>query len=194
VPPAPLILPPAPPTPNSPLPNPHCLFAPDSQLYQSYFGAPSTIDDIVGREAARSVRELLKLRHDPFMFHQANLAILDGSGRSLIMRWVDAVVGAFKSYVTWPIASLKLDDLQALYLARGARDACKLTYTLDVAPSGAIGSVAVSSTGGAGGCSAPLLYGPADAAAAPASLQVPLPAGGSAVAQLPGQTWAPLAA
>jgi hypothetical protein len=242
------------------------------QLYLSYFGGPSTIDDIVNREAARSVRELLKLRHDPFMFvsdpatsnhwwqgclgkrrspahalalwkgvarsclsarvacshnvptgdwivnqlsymlpastpaiaslapfpalcrpqHQANLAILDGSGRSLIMRWVDTVVGAFKSYVTWPLTSLKLDDLQALYLARGARDACKLSYTLNVATNGSIASVAVSSSaGGTGSCSAPLLLGKADAVAVPFTLQVQLARGKNATAALNGQFWAP---
>jgi hypothetical protein len=38
------------------------------------------------REAARVVREgLLKLRKDPHMMHQANLAMIDGV--SLLMRW-----------------------------------------------------------------------------------------------------------
>ena len=41
------------------------------QLYSSYYGGPSTIDDIVNREAARAVRELLKLRRDPYMFVSA---------------------------------------------------------------------------------------------------------------------------
>ncbi len=45
-------------------------------LYQSYYGAPSTITDIVKREAARVARDgLLSLRKDPYMMHQANLMI-----------------------------------------------------------------------------------------------------------------------
>jgi hypothetical protein len=111
------------------------------------------------------------------------------------MRWVDAVVGAFKSYVTWPLTSLKLDDLQALFLARGVRDACQLSYTLDVSPTGAVNSVAVSSgAAGSGSCSAPLLLGKADATAVPSTLQVPLARGGSGTAALSGQVWAPLLA
>ena len=39
-----------------------------NHLYEIYFGAPSTIDDLMKREAARVVREgLLRLRHDPYM-------------------------------------------------------------------------------------------------------------------------------
>jgi hypothetical protein len=39
-----------------------------NNLYRSYFGGDSTIDQIVAREALRVVRDgLLKLRHDPYM-------------------------------------------------------------------------------------------------------------------------------
>ncbi|GBF97931.1 hypothetical protein Rsub_10604 [Raphidocelis subcapitata] len=129
-----------------------------NRLYSGYYG-PSTIDDILAREAARVVRDsLLKLRHDPFMFHQANLAILDASGKSLVMRWVDAVVDLYSSLVAWPLRSLSLDDLFAQYKAREARDACALSYTLEVAADGGVGAVSVSS-GSGGSCSAPLMTG-----------------------------------
>ncbi|GBF97916.1 hypothetical protein Rsub_10589 [Raphidocelis subcapitata] len=129
-----------------------------NRLYSNYYG-PSTINDILAREAARVVRDsLLKLRHDPFMFHQANLAILDASGKSLVMRWVDAVVDLYSTLVAWPLRSLGLDDLFAQYKAREARDACALSYTLEVAADGGVGAVSVSS-GSGGSCSAPLMTG-----------------------------------
>lgn len=39
-----------------------------NSLYASYYGGPSTINQIVAREATRVVRQaLLALRHDPYM-------------------------------------------------------------------------------------------------------------------------------
>jgi len=50
-------------------------------LYQPYFGAASTLDDIVKREAVRVVRDgLLSLRKDPHMMHQANMLIDSATG------------------------------------------------------------------------------------------------------------------
>jgi hypothetical protein len=51
-----------------------------NNLYQPYYGSYSTIADIIKREAVRVVREgLLALKHDPYMMHQANLAV-DSTG------------------------------------------------------------------------------------------------------------------
>lgn len=64
--------------------------------------------------------------------HQANLAIIDRTNVSLVMRWTGAVVAEYNKVVAWPLESLKLDDLYDLYKAREARDACNLAYTLQV--------------------------------------------------------------
>ena len=126
--------------------------------------------------------------------HQANLALLDGTNRSLVMRWVDAVAAAHVRALEWPLRSLSADALFEAYRAREARDRCRLEYTLEVAAGN-------STAGGAGGgrvlaltvasrapaapvadgapvaCAAPLLVG-ADAAAAAAAANV---AGGMTV-------------
>lgn len=152
-----------------------------NSLYEAHFGGPSTFDDLLQREATRVVREgLLLLNKNPHMMHQANLGILDGSGKSLAMRWVEAVLAEFKKFVTWPVKSLKLDDLYAMYKAREARDACDLSYTLNIADDdGAVQSVTIKSaatpTSEGGSCSAPLMLG-----GDTGTLSVPVSIGGSA--------------
>ena len=74
------------------------------------------------------------------------------------MRWVDAVANLYSSLVAWPLRSLSLDGLFAQYKAREAREACALSYTLEVAADGGVGAVSVAS-GSGGSCSAPLMTG-----------------------------------
>lgn len=72
-------------------------------------------------------RHLLGLHHDPYMFHQANLRQIDipsstigsQSGQlSLIMSWVETVVQEMTRLTTWPILTLKHDDIAALFMDR----------------------------------------------------------------------------
>jgi hypothetical protein len=83
----------------------------------------------------------------------------------MAMRWIEAVLSKVAAVVTWPIRSLSLDGLGAAFKAREARDACGLTYTLEVArPSapggpGAVTAVTVAAGAGAG-CVAPLIAAP----------------------------------
>jgi hypothetical protein len=79
------------------------------------------------------------------------------------MRWTEAVLSTLSNVVTWPVRSLSLDGLMAAFKAREARDACGLTYTLEVArPAGgaagpgAVAAVTVAAGAGAG-CDAPLI-------------------------------------
>lgn len=106
------------------------------------------------------------------------------------MRWVDAVAAEFSKYVTWPLASLKLDDLFAAYLAREERDACQLGYAVEVTPGGDVTAVHVTSApasagvlGGPATCSAPLLL-PGGATV------VEVARGGAAVLPITGLRWA----
>jgi hypothetical protein len=71
------------------------------------------------------------------------------------MAWVEAVLAELHAFVTWPVISLKLDDLYAEFKAREARDACRLSYRLTVGSDGAVAAVTVASGGGA--CVAPLM-------------------------------------
>ena len=164
-------------------------------IYQSYYGARSTIADITAREAARVVRSgLLALRLDPHMMHQANLR-LEGNGsgaRSLVTRWLDAVLGQFFAIAAWPVRSLRLDELHAAFVAREARDAARLSYRLTLGADGGVAALTVASgaTGGArqpaAAVGAPLLT---FAGGAVSAQTVAVPAGGSGAATATGLKW-----
>jgi hypothetical protein len=78
-----------------------------------------------------------------------------GDGSSPLAKWVTAVVNKLLTWVTWPIETLKMDDLYAAFKDREARDNCQLTYTLNVDAASSVSSITVKSGGGA--CNAPLL-------------------------------------
>jgi hypothetical protein len=87
-----------------------------------------------------------------------------GSGvtgsKSLLMVWVERVVAAAKAYTSWPIETLKQDDLLNWFLERENRDRCGLTYTLTVTDTTKIiTGYTITSTGATTGttCKAPLL-------------------------------------
>ena len=124
----------------------------------------------------------------PCVQHQANLALFDGTGKSLLMRWVEAVADEYSKYVGWPLKSVKLDDLYTLYKAREARDACKLDYTLNVT-NGNVTSVSVAA-GSKAACTAPLLLPPATAGGAAQAVSVSVPAGGTgSTTRVAGVKW-----
>jgi hypothetical protein len=81
---------------------------------------------------------------DPFMFHQANLRVTDVTpvtingvtkAWSLFQMWVETIVTEFVSLTTWPLLTIKEDDMFALYKSRMARDQChaqtRLIYSVD---------------------------------------------------------------
>jgi hypothetical protein len=132
---------------------------------------------------------------------QANLAT-PGNTRSLLMQWVDAVLARLNSWVAWPVESLSMDGLVALFLDREQRDKCGLSYTLDIdSVNKAVQNIIVKSTAGSGACNAPLLIpatatltgagvssGPPASAGAQAHT-VALMAGGSASVATTGMPW-----
>lgn len=121
---------------------------------------------LMQKEGSRVAREgLLSLRADSHMFHQANMRV-EGSGGagSLLMLWAEAALDQFSSVVSWPVKSLKLDDLTQHFVRREARDACGLRYKLTInRVTGGVTGVTVTSKpseGGGGGkryCLAPLM-------------------------------------
>jgi hypothetical protein len=88
-------------------------------------------------------------------------ALGSGGPGSLLMMWTESVLAQLIGLVSWPIVSPRLDDLAQLYAAREARDACQLTYRLEISrAAGAVKNVTVSAAGAppAGGdCPAPLM-------------------------------------
>jgi hypothetical protein len=131
-----------------------------------------------------------------------------GASGSLMMAWAEAVLQLLGTFVDWPVRSMKLDDLSGLYVARQARDDCRLNVRLSVSRAGGgVTTVNVTSgaaPGGAGArpCVASLMVRPgvtltplggAPAAAVTAStadgvrtLAVPVPPGGSVLLQIGG--------
>jgi hypothetical protein len=88
---------------------------------------------------------------------QANLAT-NGGVLSLLQRWVNAVTARLMQLVSWPVESLKMDDLYNLYLQRQSRDACNLEYQIQVNLNARrVTQVTATRRAGAEACLAPLL-------------------------------------
>lgn len=111
-----------------------------------------------------NVRHLLKLRHDPFMFHQANLRNADVNTTTvgpvtgqlaLIQIWVEVVTQELERLTNWPIISLKHDDVAKDFNNRMARDNCLPNLSYKYSSDGkSIVSVTVTTTGNF--CSVPI--------------------------------------
>lgn len=97
--------------------------------------------------------------HHPLLHshHQANLGTAGGV-KSLLQRWVEAVLRRFTDWTIWPVETLGMDDLLGAFEDREQRDACSLVYTLTInTASKAVTRIQVDSKAGSGTCRAPLL-------------------------------------
>ncbi|KXS21755.1 hypothetical protein M427DRAFT_107155 [Gonapodya prolifera JEL478] len=112
-----------------------------NNMYFNTFGYNSTWSQILSREQTRLTSMLLNLRHDPHMFHQANLRNHDLarviinriSGRwGLYEQWFETVFARYNQLVTWPVVSLKMDDLAQFYREREARTTCSISTSFTV--------------------------------------------------------------
>jgi hypothetical protein len=124
--------------------------------------------DLLTFERNSASRYLLGLRHDSYMFHQANLRQSDvdtitvGSQTgqlSLIMAWTETIVQEMTRLTNWPIISQKHDDLAQVFIDRMARDNCnpKLSYTYSTDGS-TITAVTVTTTGNKCGATIPVTF------------------------------------
>jgi hypothetical protein len=100
-----------------------------------------TFTDLLNAERFDTMRRLLGLRRDGYMFHQANFRTeglspitVNGvtSNISIFQAWVEVVVQEFGRLVNWPLVTIKQDDLANVFRSRQARDACapKLSWTV----------------------------------------------------------------
>nr|OQO32165.1 hypothetical protein B0A51_00534 [Rachicladosporium sp. CCFEE 5018] len=98
-----------------------------------------TFTGLLAFEKDTTMRYLLGLRHDPYMFHQANLRST-GVGsykvgtqtvKSIFQIWVETMTQEITRLTNWPLQTLKHDDIGTAFLNRMARDACgaSLAYT-----------------------------------------------------------------
>jgi hypothetical protein len=110
------------------------------QEWKDTASGKGTFADLLTFERTTASRYLLGLRHDGYMFHQANLRQNDvdsmtvGSqtGKlSLLQAWTETIVQEMTRLTDWPILAQKQDDLAVKFNDRMARDQCqpKLEYT-----------------------------------------------------------------
>ncbi|KAJ3126134.1 hypothetical protein HK098_007845 [Nowakowskiella sp. JEL0407] len=100
-------------------------------LYEQKLGT-NNFSQILQREADRVLFKLLSLHPDGYMFHQANLRkpatavqVAGVTGQfSLLQQWVEMVVWRLATVVSWPMKSLKQDDMSVVFADRLARKNC----------------------------------------------------------------------
>jgi len=118
---------------------------------------------LLAAEKADTMRHLFGLRHDPYMFHQANLRNIGVSSVtingvtaqiSLFQAWVETQVQEFVRLVNWPLISQTHGEMSAAFAARAARDACGYSISWNV-NAGQITGVTVSSNNG-NTCNSPI--------------------------------------
>jgi hypothetical protein len=95
--------------------------------------------DLLAFEKDVTSRYLFGLRHDPYMFHQANMRatgvtaykVGSQSVNSLLQIWVETVIQELVRLTNWPVITLKHDDIAKTFLDREARDGCspQLSYS-----------------------------------------------------------------
>lgn len=119
--------------------------------------------DMMNDARTTNVRHLLSLHQDPFMFHQANLrnadmpsyTVGDQTGNfALIQIWVETVLQELMRLTTWPVESVKHDDMAVLFNQRMARDACNYQLVWNFNAAGAVASATLTSNNNV--CSAPI--------------------------------------
>jgi hypothetical protein len=125
-------------------------------------GGSGDFNNLMLQERNDVMRYMFGLYREGYMFHQINLrnqgtsdiTTADGTKvRSLYQTWVEYTVQEFTRLSTWPMVTLKQDDLAQVFLDRMTRDACKYTLSWTVA-SGKITGVTVGATNNR--CSAPI--------------------------------------
>jgi len=136
--------------------------------WQDTASGKGDFQDLLTFERNSASRYLLGLRHDGYMFHQANLRQTDvdsitvGSqtGKlSLIQAWTETVMQEMTRLTNWPLISQKHDDLAQVFIDRMARDNCnpKLSYTYST-DGKTITAVTVTTTGNKCGTTIPVTF------------------------------------
>lgn len=129
-------------------------------------GGKGTSADLLANAVSVNTWHLLGLHQDPYMFHQANLRYTDSasytvgtqSGKmSLLMLWTELILQEMYRLTTWPIITLKHDDLGQMFVNRMTLDKCSpnMSYNLS---NGTIVGVTVGANGNTCGTSVPVTF------------------------------------
>jgi len=88
---------------------------------------------LLANAKATNIRHLFGLHQDGFMFHQANLradsaipsyTVGSQSVQSLLQIWVETITQEMSRLTTWPLISLRQDDMATQFRNRQTRDGC----------------------------------------------------------------------
>ncbi|CAM9848210.1 unnamed protein product, partial [Ectocarpus fasciculatus] len=111
------------------------------------------IEALFDAEAFTTTRYMLTGRRDKYMFHQANIIpagdVGDGT-QSLLDYWYERVLEVFASYVTFPVKSIKFDDMCTEFKLHEALDASSPYVTMALDATGAVTGLTYVSGSGAG--------------------------------------------
>ncbi|CBJ25809.1 conserved unknown protein [Ectocarpus siliculosus] len=112
-----------------------------------------SIEALFDAEASTTTRYMLTGRRDKYMFHQANIIpagdVGDGS-QSLLDYWYERVLEVFSSYITFPVKSIKFDDLCTEFTLHEALDDSSPYVTMALDETGAVTGLSYVSGSGAG--------------------------------------------
>ncbi|CAN0428257.1 unnamed protein product [Pylaiella littoralis] len=112
-----------------------------------------SIENLFATEAATTTRYLLSGRRDKYMFHQANIIpagdIGDGT-QSLLDYWYERVMQDFSKWMTFPVKSVKFDDLCTDFKLHEALDDSSPYATMGLDATGAVTGFTYVSGSGAG--------------------------------------------
>jgi hypothetical protein len=124
--------------------------------------------DLLTFEKDTTSRYLLGLRHDPYMFHQANMRatgvtaykVGSQSVNSLLQIWVETVIQELVRLTNWPVITLKHDDIAKSFLDREARDACRpnLVYSYSADGSTITGATVYTANGNTCSVTVPVTF------------------------------------
>jgi hypothetical protein len=120
--------------------------------------------DLLAFEKDVTSRYLFGLRHDPYMFHQANMRatgvtaykVGSQSVNSLLQIWVETITQELVRTTNWPVITLKHDDIAKAFLDREARDSCSPQLSYAYSADGKTITGATVSTANGNTCSVPV--------------------------------------
>ena len=103
-------------------------YAPSASMdqYNYIHSATETFQNMLAGEARVATQFLLNLRWDGYMFHQANIALYDGTN-SLLSDWMTSVFTLYNQYSKLPVVSVSDDDHFKMWTDREVRDNCGST-------------------------------------------------------------------
>ncbi|OUM56342.1 hypothetical protein PIROE2DRAFT_19081 [Piromyces sp. E2] len=123
-----------------------------------------TWEKYVRYEIDHQVVNFIKMKHDPYMFHEGNLrnedfeeiTINGVKGKyGLLQEWVENMAVEIRKYFEWPLISLKMDDLVQYFILRLEKEQCKPIFTMVVDDSTfKVSEIKVSATQGS--CTVPM--------------------------------------